>query len=80
MNRKEIDYMKNQNQNNSKSNKEHIRTCNDDELVYLLCELVDRGILQEWSIKYHCADSDEDAVRMWLKEKYYERTRNMCKM
>lgn len=83
MNRKEIEdfdvfcsmlpedknaYMKNQ--NNSKSIKEFIRTCNDDELVTLLCELVDSGILQEWRIKYHCADSDEDAVRMWLKEKY----------
>lgn len=50
------------------NNKEYMRTCSDDELVALLCELVDSRILQEWRIKYHCADSDEDAVRMWLKE------------
>jgi len=50
------------------TNKEYMHTCRDDELVALLCELVDSGILQEWRIKYCCADSDEDAVRMWLKE------------
>ena len=53
------------------TNKEYMHTCRDDELVALLCELVDSGILQEWRIKYRCADSDEDAVRMWLKEKHY---------
>ena len=58
------------------TNKEYMRTCSDDEsddeLVALLCELVDSGILQEWRIKYRCADSDEDAVRMWLKEEHKE--------
>lgn len=50
---------------------EYMRSCSSDELVSILCELVDSGILQEWRIKYHCADSDEDAVRMWLKEKHH---------
>ena len=54
------------------TNKEYMRTCSDDELVTLLCKLVDSKILQEWRIKYHCADSDEDAVRMWLQEEHYE--------
>jgi len=54
------------------TNEEYMHTCRDDELVALLCELVDSGILQEWRIKYRCADSDEDAVRMWLKEKHNE--------
>ena len=52
------------------TNEENLRSCSSDELVSILCELVDSGILQEWRIKYHCADSDEDAVRIWLKEKH----------
>ena len=58
--------------NEPMTNKEYMHTCRDDELVALLCKLVDSGILQKWRIKYHCSDSDEDAVRMWLKEKHDE--------
>lgn len=54
------------------TNEEHMRSCSSDGLVSILCELVDSGILQEWRIKYHCADSDEDAVRIWLKQPHRE--------
>lgn len=52
------------------TNEEYIRSCSTEELVKILCDLVDSGILKDWCKKYHCADSDEDAVRMWLKEKH----------
>ena len=52
------------------TNEEYIRTCSTDELTTLLCALVDTGILNAWTIMYHCADSDSDAVRIWLQKTY----------
>ena len=53
-----------------KTNEEYIRSCSTDELTNLLCALVDTGILNAWTIMYHCADSDRDAVRIWLQKTY----------
>jgi hypothetical protein len=52
------------------TNEEYIRTCSTEELTTLLCALVDTGILNAWTIMYHCADSDSDAVRIWLQKTY----------
>ena len=53
-----------------KTNEEYIRSCSTDELTTLLCALVDTGILNAWTIMYHCDDSDRDAVRIWLQKTY----------
>ena len=54
------------------TNEEYIRQCSTEELNTLLCALTDCGILNEWRTIYHCGDSDEDAVRIWLKEKHHD--------
>lgn len=52
------------------TNEEWIRSCTEFELIELLADLVDSGILKRWAIKYHCADDERRAVELWLKEKH----------
>ena len=48
--------------------KDYIRTCTDEELIDLISVIIDPKIVRAWAIKYHCADSDSTAIRLWLKE------------
>ena len=50
------------------TNEEYIRSCSTEELAKTIALIAGSNILNVWCIKYHCADSDVDAVKMWLKE------------
>ena len=47
---------------------DYIRTCSTQELIDLISIIIDPKIVRAWAIKYHCADSDSTAIRLWLKE------------
>lgn len=47
---------------------EYIQTCNTEQLAELIALICGSNILRVWRIMYHCADSDVDAVKMWLKQ------------
>ena len=50
------------------TNEEWLRSCNTEQLAELIALICGSNILSVWRIMYHCADSDVDAVKMWLKK------------
>ena len=50
------------------TNEESLRQCNTEQLAELIALICGSNILLVWRIIYHCADSDVDAVKMWLKQ------------
>ena len=53
-----------------KTNFQFMQTCSMEEMAKLIALVAGSNLLTVWRIKYHCADSDEDTVKMWLKEKH----------
>ena len=50
------------------TNEEYLRSLNTEQLAELIALICGSNILLVWRIVYHCADSDVDAVKMWLKQ------------
>lgn len=50
------------------TNEEYLRSCNTEQLAKLIALICGSNILLVWRIIYHCADSNVDAVKMWLKQ------------
>ena len=52
---------------------EWIQTADTEQLAELIALICGSNILQVWRIMYHCADSDVDAVKMWLKQPHTDK-------
>ena len=50
------------------TNFEYMQSCTMEQLAKLIALICGSNILSVWRIMYHCADSDVDAVKMWLKQ------------
>ena len=52
----------------SMTKEDWLHTLNTEQLAELIASICGSNILRVWRIMYHCADSDVDAVKMWLKQ------------
>lgn len=50
------------------TNEYFLRTATTEQLAELIALICGSNILLVWRIIYHCADSNVDAVKMWLKQ------------